>query len=92
MATELLATGNTAANSSDITVADGGSATIFLKAGSGANIPAGVRVNIQIKDSANAYNTIGYLDALNPSTVIAAKGVYRVSRVAGAYSVGVGQG
>lgn len=79
-AAELIATGSTAANSSDVVIADGSSVTVGLKGLDGSQ----ARVLILLKDDAGAYNPIGELTALKPSIVIAAPGTYRLTRVAGA--------
>lgn len=88
---ELLSTATTAASSSDIVVADGGSATIFLKGADGV-LPANPRVLIEVKDSDGNYGVIGELDGGNKATVISGKGTYRVRRLATGASVGVEQG
>lgn len=84
MATELIATGSTAANSSDVVIADGASLTVGLKGQTGPN----ARVIIKLKDDGGAYNNIGgaggELTSDRPSVVLAGPGTYRLSRIAGA--------
>lgn len=89
---ELIATGTSATSSSDITVAAGSTATIFLKDADGGAIQNGARVLIEIKDTAGNYTTIGELNYQVPCLVIAGAGTYRVRRLATGISVGVGQG
>lgn len=78
MATSLIATGDTAANSTDITVTTD-PITIFIS-------PADAKdyvVEIQFKNSANAYITFSTLTRPELTTVLSAPGVYRVRRVSG---------
>jgi hypothetical protein len=79
MATQLIATGTTAASSSDVVVAAGTPVTVGLK----ASVP-GAEVVIALKDDASAYNIVGRLTHLSPATVISGPGTYRFTRVAGA--------
>ncbi|RWN51392.1 MAG: hypothetical protein EOS04_24270 [Mesorhizobium sp.] len=79
MAAELLATGSTAANSSDLTVSAGTPVTVGLK-----GWVTDAKVYIYLKDDAAAYNLVGKLTAYEPATSITAPGTYRFSRVAGA--------
>ncbi|TCP87282.1 hypothetical protein C8J31_105144 [Rhizobium sp. PP-CC-2G-626] len=78
MATQLLATGSTAANSADVVVASGSSLTVGLK---GADALA--QVFISLKDDAGGYQRVGSLSGLEAATCISAPGTYRFSRVAG---------
>jgi hypothetical protein len=81
MATQLLATADTAADSADVTVAAGVPVTIGLKGAA-----AGARVLLKLKDDADAYNVIGELNgnAGERALTIYGPGVYRLTRVAGA--------
>ncbi|MBK5958106.1 hypothetical protein CCR97_08230 [Rhodoplanes elegans] len=79
-AAQLIATGDTATSSSDQTVADGSTLTVALKGVTGSQ----ARVLIELKDDGGTYNVVGELNSLQPATVIAAPGVYRLTRVAGA--------
>lgn len=79
MATEILATASTAANSADTAVASGETLTVCLKGVTDAS----ARVLIYLKDDDSAYNLVGELNSYKPSTVIAAIGTYRFTRVAG---------
>lgn len=76
MAQQILATGNTAADSPDVTVTT--SLTVCLK-----GVVDGGEIEIKLKDDANAYQTVGRLTAQEPAAVIAGPGVYRFTRKAG---------
>lgn len=80
MASELLAVGSSAANSSDLVVASGTTVTVGLK---GA-VNAAARVRILLKDDGGAYIDVGELTPFRPVLAIAAPGTYRFTRVAGA--------
>jgi len=86
---ELIASGTTEANSSDIVIADGESTTLFLKSGTGGPIVNGAMASVQIKSSGAHYFTIGSLDHYNPAKVIQAPGTFRVVRHANAVAFGV---
>lgn len=91
MATELIAVGNTQANSADITVAAGTPVTVFLKNGGASEVlDSAARCDIQVKGSGGFYYTIGRLDGTDPIKVIDAPGTYRISKYAGP-SFGVDQ-
>lgn len=81
MATQILATGSTAAESSEFTVTAGIPVTVALKGGSAHNGP----VQIQLKDDANEWVNVGTLGGSGSSvaTVINGPGVYRLLRPAG---------
>ena len=88
---ELLAASTTQADSADITIAAGASATFLLKGGGGTEgMPRGASANIQAK-SGTQYVTIGTLDAENPMAVLGAAGVFRVRKLASSTPVGVDQ-
>jgi hypothetical protein len=91
MATEILAVGTTAANSSDVVVAAGSELTVSLKAAAGPRVLPGAFVHILLKDDAGQYFRIGHLNGAKPALVLAAAGTYRFSRLAGA-SCGVFSG
>lgn len=78
MATELIATGFTAANSADITLAAGESATVGMKDGTAFSV-----IKIELKDDAAGYNTVGELNPQRPAISIIAAGTYRLRRPAG---------
>ena len=80
MATQILATASTAADSADVVVAAGTPLAVGLKGVADGN----ALVNISLKDDAAAYNIVGSLRSHAPSTLITAPGTYRFSRVAGA--------
>lgn len=77
MATQILATAATAADSSDLAVTT--PVTVALK-----GYVAGAQVYIYLKDDVPAYNLVGQLTAYSPALSITAAGTYRFSRVAGA--------
>jgi hypothetical protein len=81
-AIELLATGSTAADSTELTVSAGAPVTVSLKGYTDSQ----VRVSISLKDDGNAFNVVGYLDssaAIRGAACISAPGVYKFSRTAG---------
>lgn len=81
MATELIATGSTAVNSSDVVVAAGTPVTVSLKGVADGQ----ARVVVILKDDAGGYtNLVGALTASQPSAVISGPGTYRFTRIAGA--------
>lgn len=77
MATQLIATGSSAANSSDVTLAAGESAVFSLKAAA-----TGAEARIEIKDDAGGYTDVGRLITLDPAKLVSGPGTYRVRRVA----------
>lgn len=78
-ASQLLAVGNTAANSPDFSLASGESATICLK-----GVEYGCEVRIFLKDDAGGYFPLPEnLTPNRPALCITAPGTYRVSRPAG---------
>lgn len=77
MATQILATGTTAANSSDTVIAAGTAVCLKGLAGPGAT------VNILLKDDAGNYNFVGELTSAEPVAVITAAGTYRFTRIVG---------
>lgn len=84
MATQILATGSTPADSADVTVAAGSTLGVSLK-----DPGFGCEVRVYLKDDAGAYQHISNL--LNKpnenSATISTPGVYRFSRVAGTCGV-----
>ena len=80
MATQILSTANTAADSADVTVVAGTPLAVSLKGVADGN----ALVIIKLKDDASAYNVVGSLTSSQPSTLISAPGTYRFTRVAGA--------
>lgn len=77
MATQLLAVGSTAADSSELVIAAGSAATVCLK---GDTSP--VTVRIALKDDAGAFRVIGELTSARPVVAITAPGTYKFSRAA----------
>lgn len=77
MPTQILATGSTAASSSDVVVTS--TLAVSLKGVVGGQAV----VTIALKDDAGAYQEIGALTASSPATVISAPGTYRFTRRAG---------
>ena len=92
MATNLLTTGTTAANSSDFTLAAGEEATISLKDAAGTKISGGAQVFIDIKDDAGQYFAIDRLGPDKVAVILKGVGTYRVRRIANGVSVGVFRG
>jgi hypothetical protein len=89
---ELLATGATAGTNSDpFTLAEGESATLYLKDAAGPSLPNEARVDIQYADAAGQYYPIGgNLGSLTPNSppiTISGAGTFRVTRVSGACGV-----
>lgn len=78
MPSNILATGNTAADSADVVVAAGTPLTVVLK---GADKLADVR--IKLKDDAGTYTQVGTLSKASPALLINAPGTYRFTRIAG---------
>lgn len=79
-ASQLLAVGNTAANSPDFTIGQGESATICLKGGDRTG-----EARISLKDDAGEYVFLQNITTTGTRAVcITAPGTYRVSRIAGA--------
>ena len=78
MPNNILATGNTAADSADVVVAAGAPLTVCLKS---PDKLADVR--IKLKDDAGAYTQVGTLSKAAAALLISAPGTYRFSRVAG---------
>lgn len=83
MPTNVLTTGTTAADSSDVTVVAGVPLTVCLKDVAGPAVGAGAFVNIFLKDDAGQYFKVGELTKAEPSKCIVAPGTYRFSRLAG---------
>ncbi len=83
MPTQILATGTTAADSSDVVVAAGAQLTVCLKDAAGPNVVTGSRVEVKLKDDAGQYYKIDTLTPVKPAVVLAAAGTYRFSRIAG---------
>jgi hypothetical protein len=80
MATEILAVGDTAANSSDVTIDAGDSLTVCLK-GTTSNEDG---VSVFLKDDAGKYNYVFDLEVGGQrAVVISAAGTYRFRRDAG---------
>lgn len=78
--TTVLAAGDTTANSSDITIASGVSATISLF--SVSPIPLSCSMDILLKTPGSTV-VVGNLNHANPTTSIYAPGVYYVARNVG---------
>ena len=91
MATQILAVGTTAADSTDVVVSAGSTLAVCLKDAAGSTVDNAARVEIQLKDDAGQYFTVATLTGGRPALVIAGAGTYRFSRFAGA-SCGVFSG
>ena len=83
MATEILATGSTAASSTDVTVAAGSTDALFLKDAAGPDVLEHALALIQIKNSAGAYFTVGRLTRDRPGVIVYGPATYRVNRPGG---------
>ena len=83
MATEILATAATAANSTDVTIAAGSTDVVFLKGLVDSPLPPPAVAPIQIKDSAGAYHEIGRLTTEKRSAILYGPATYRVARPGG---------
>lgn len=92
MATEILAAGTAAADSTDVTVTAGIPVTVFLKAGTSAPIASDADFDVKLKSVGSTYHTIGKLTGKNPAVVIDGPGTYRISRLSASSAVGVDQG
>jgi len=79
MATNLISTGDTAATSSEVTLADGASANWALKSAA-----QGAEVVIELEDNAGSFHGIGRLVSTDPAKNIVGPGTYRARRIAGA--------
>lgn len=86
---EILASGVTAANSSDVTVASGASASVLLKDAAGPQVPNDVVLNVQYKSAGGEYFNLAILDYRTPMLVLAGPGTYRVARPACSTAIGV---
>lgn len=82
-ASEILAVGNTAANSSDVAVTDGGAVTVGIK----GNGNSAVELSINIKDDLGVLHPVGMLTSALP-VCLQAPGVYVLSRAAGSVNFG----
>lgn len=78
-AANLIAVGSDAASSADQTIADT-PLTVALKGDADSAIPNDAVVEIQAKDDASLYWTVGKLTAATPSAVISGPGTYRLHR------------
>jgi hypothetical protein len=76
--TTVLAAGDTAANSTDITVTSGSNVTISLF--SSANLPLSTSMDIYLKTPSGTIMQVGDLNATTPAVSIYSPGVYYVSR------------
>lgn len=82
MATEILAVGNTQANSSDVTVASGDELTVGIKDAYPPTVDSNSIVDVQLKDDDSNYFNVDVLDSSRPALILGA-GTYRFSRRAG---------
>lgn len=81
MPTQILAVGNTAADSADQVVSAGASLTVCLKDTAGPAVGDAARVEILLKDDAGQYFLVETLTSLKPALMISAPGTYRFTRV-----------
>jgi hypothetical protein len=87
-AANVIAVGNTTANSSDLTVTTT-PLLIGLKTTNGGAVPDGINVKVYVKDDGSHYNYYKSLSKSQPTLVLSAAGVYRVTRTASRNDVGV---
>lgn len=80
MATEILATGTAAADSSEVTVTAGTPVTIFLKKGSSGPVESGSRAVVKIKSSGGFYHEVGALTGSRQALVLDGPGTFLISR------------
>lgn len=85
MASEVLASGTGAANSSDVVVTS--PLTVALKDAAGPSLSGDEQVDILLKDDAGQYFRVDSLSAARPALVINGNGTYRFTRVAGTCGV-----
>jgi hypothetical protein len=90
MPTEILAIGNTAADSADQVVGPGATLTVCLKSATGLADPS--CIFIQLKSDSGQYFVVDRLTPFKPALMIMAAGTYRFSRAAGKESYGVFSG
>lgn len=90
MATEILAIGTGAADSSEVTVTASTPATVCLKDAVGnGSVTGNCDVRIKLKDDDAAFFEVGQLNAKYPAIVLTGPGVYICSRTEGSDSCGV---
>lgn len=92
MATEILATGTAAGDSTDVVVAAGTPVTVFLKAATSIPVPSDALAEVKVKSVGLTYHTIGVLTGKQPALVIDGPGTYQVSRIAGTAAFGIDKG
>lgn len=92
-ASAIVASGTAAANSSDITIADGASALLSLFTVTGQAIHPGCCASIQYKSSNGEFFEVqdGVLDHAKPCAILHGPGVFRVVRKASTIAFGVDQ-
>jgi len=91
MATEILASGTTTAESTEILLAAGDTATVLLRRDRTINQSDACLALIQAEDSDSAWRSIGQLDLNRNCMVIEGPGNFRVQRQAGAVAFAVDQ-
>lgn len=82
MPTEILAVGETQANSSDVVVDAGDQLTVALKDAAPPTVANNALVDVQLKDDDNNYFNADIMDSSRPALVIGA-GTWRFSRRVG---------
>ena len=87
----LIASGTSAADSSDFTVTAGTPTTIHLIDADGGNLPSDAQALLYMKSSGNQYRPVknGELNAMKPELVLDGPGTYRVSKFASSVAFGV---
>lgn len=78
MPTEMLAIGNTAAESAEFTLAAGDAVHLHIK----GSIDGSAVVNVLVKDTGGGFTSIGQLTRAKNSRVLVAAGTYKLQRPA----------
>ena len=91
MATVLLAAGNTAAQSANIVLAAGESATLVPTTPAGVEVSMGNQAfaNVEVLDAGAVWRPFGFLSTVNGSQVLNAIGTFRINRPLQTNSIGV---
>lgn len=94
MPANILTVGEGAANSADVTIADGDSLTVCLKDAAGPDPSTDAQVDILLKDDVGQYFKVGDLRSgiQSRAVVLSGPGTYRFTRIANGVSCGVYSG
>lgn len=85
----ILANQTTENPSTEIVLAAGATATVFLRAAAG--VTGFRRASVQIKAADNSWTTIGYLTSNSPATILSGAATYRIYKYASDTAFGVEQ-